>query len=39
MLGERAGLVAGEMSWERVIAYNAMEFALQLPMGVGCIGG
>lgn len=27
-------LVAGGMSWERIIAYNAMAFALQLPMGV-----
>ena len=27
-------LVAGGMTWERVIAYNAMAFALQLPMGV-----
>jgi len=27
-------LVAGGMSWERVIAYNAMAFALQLPIGV-----
>ena len=27
-------LVAGGMSWNRVIAYNAMAFALQLPIGV-----
>ena len=29
-----AVLVAGGMSWERVIAYNAMAFALQLPLGM-----
>ena len=27
-------LVAGGMTWERVVAYNAMAFALQLPIGV-----
>lgn len=27
-------LVAGGMTWERIIAYNAMAFALQLPFGV-----
>ena len=27
-------LIAGGMSWQRVIAYNAMAFALQLPMGL-----
>ena len=27
-------LVAGGMSWPRVIAYNAMAFALQLPLGL-----
>lgn len=27
-------LVAGGMTWERVVAYNAMAFALQLPVGV-----
>ena len=27
-------LVAGGMSWERVVAYNAMAFAIQLPIGV-----
>ena len=27
-------LVAGGATWERVIAYNAMAFALQLPMGM-----
>ena len=27
-------LVAGGMTWERVIAYNAIAFALQLPIGV-----
>ena len=27
-------LVAGGMSWERVIVYNALAFALQLPLGV-----
>ena len=27
-------LMAGGMSWRRVIAYNAMAFALQLPMGL-----
>lgn len=27
-------LVAGGMTWERVIAYNAMAFALQLPIGI-----
>ena len=27
-------LIAGGMTWERVIAYNAMAFALQLPAGV-----
>ena len=27
-------LIAGEMTWERVIAYNAMAFALQLPIGM-----
>ena len=27
-------LVAGGMSWSRVIAYNAMAFALQLPLGL-----
>jgi len=27
-------LVAGGMSWERVVAYNAMAFALQLPLGL-----
>lgn len=27
-------LVAGGMTWERVIAYNALAFALQLPLGV-----
>lgn len=26
-------LVAGGMTWERVITYNAMAFALQLPLG------
>ena len=29
-----AVLVAGGMTWERVIAYNAMAFALQLPIGM-----
>ena len=32
-------LIAGGMTWERVVAYNAMAFALQLPAGVfmdGC---
>ena len=27
-------LIAGGMTWQRVVAYNAMAFALQLPMGV-----
>ena len=27
-------LIAGGMSWRRVVAYNAMAFALQLPMGL-----
>ena len=27
-------LVAGVMTWERVLAYNALAFALQLPLGV-----
>lgn len=27
-------LIAGGMSWQRVVAYNAMAFALQLPMGL-----
>ena len=27
-------LVAGGMDWPRVIAYNALAFALQLPLGV-----
>ncbi len=27
-------LMAGGMSWERVLAYNFIAFALQLPMGV-----
>ena len=27
-------LVVGGMTWERVIAYNAMAFALQLPIGM-----
>lgn len=27
-------LIAGGMSWRRIIAYNAMAFALQLPMGL-----
>ena len=27
-------LVVGGMSWSRVIAYNAMAFALQLPLGL-----
>ena len=27
-------LVAGGMTWERVVAYNAIAFALQLPLGV-----
>ena len=27
-------LVAGGMTWERVIAYNAMAFALQMPLGM-----
>ncbi len=27
-------LVAGGMTWERVIVYNALAFALQLPLGV-----
>ena len=27
-------LVAGGMTWERVLAYNALAFALQLPIGV-----
>ena len=27
-------MVAGGMTWERVIAYNAMAFALQLPIGI-----
>ena len=27
-------LIAGGMTWERVVAYNAMAFALQLPIGV-----
>ena len=27
-------LVVGDMSWSRVIAYNAMAFALQLPLGL-----
>lgn len=27
-------LIAGGMTWQRVIAYNAMAFALQLPMGL-----
>lgn len=27
-------LISGGMTWQRVIAYNAMAFALQLPMGV-----
>lgn len=29
-----AVLVAGGMTWERVIAYNAMAFALQMPLGM-----
>lgn len=32
-------LIAGGMTWERVVAYNAMAFALQLPAGIfmdGC---
>ena len=27
-------LVAGGMSWQRVLAYNALAFALQFPLGV-----
>ena len=27
-------LVAGGITWERVVAYNALAFALQLPLGV-----
>ena len=27
-------LIAGGMSWRRVVVYNAMAFALQLPMGL-----
>lgn len=27
-------LIAGGMTWPRVVAYNAMAFALQLPMGL-----
>ena len=27
-------LVAGGMTWERVVVYNALAFALQLPLGV-----
>jgi FSR family fosmidomycin resistance protein-like MFS transporter len=29
-----AVLIAGGMTWERVIAYNAMAFALQMPLGM-----
>ena len=27
-------LLAGGMTWERVLAYNFLAFALQLPLGV-----
>ena len=30
-------LVAGGMTWERVIAYNALAFALQLPLGASSL--
>ena len=27
-------LVVGGMSWQRVLVYNALAFALQFPLGV-----